>query len=312
MNNKLLWSLILLVLTVLVTAFESEAQSSDQAYLIRSFDVHNPELIDVQTSGGFIRVLGSDRDDVRVEMYVRRGGRYLDDTDITLDNYDIEIEQVGNRIKAHANRESGSGWRFWRSENHVSISFIVHTPRITNVEGGTSGGSVTAENLEGRVRLRTSGGSMTLKQLTGLVEARTSGGSISVENSEGEIHARTSGGGITVSNSEGILEFRTSGGSIQLNDVDGTVTARTSGGSINAKTNHVGDHLDLRTSGGSITVTVPGGTGYELDLSGTRVQAELQNFSGEVERNRVNGTIGNGGPVIRARTSGGTVRVNYF
>jgi hypothetical protein len=312
MSKNIFWTYFVLISTVMLFAVESKAQRSDQAYLVRSFDVSNPELLDIQTSGGFIRVLGSERDDVSVEMYVRRGGQYLDDTDITLDHYDIEIEQVGNRIKVHANRESGSGWRFWRNENYASISFIIHTPRITNVDAGTSGGSVTAENLEGRVQLRTSGGSMTLKELTGLVEARTSGGSISVEHSEGEIHARTSGGGITVSNSQGILEFRTSGGSIQLNDVDGTVTARTSGGSINAKSNHVGDHLDLRTSGGSITVTVPGGTGYELDLSGTRVQAELQNFSGEVERNRVSGTIGNGGPVIRARTSGGTVRVNYF
>jgi hypothetical protein len=312
MNRKFLVLLISVILTLFVLAEVSEAQRSDQAYLIRSFDVSNPELIDVQTSGGFVRVLGSEREDVRVEMYVQRSGRYLDDTDVTLDGYDINIEQDGNRIIVHASRESGSGWRFWRGDTFASVSFVVHTPWVTNVDARTSGGSVTAENLEGKIDLRTSGGSMSLKKLKGLVEAQTSGGSITVEESEGEILARTSGGGISASNSQGILEFRTSGGSIQLNDVDGTITARTSGGSINARANSVGDHLDLRTSGGSITISVPGNTGYDLDLSGTRVQTELQNFSGEVERNRVTGTIRDGGPSIRARTSGGTIRVNYI
>jgi len=288
------------------------AQQADQAYLIRSFDLGHPELIDIKTSGGSIQVKGSDREDVRVEMYVRQNNRYLDDSDTSLDDFRIEIEQDGSIVRAHASRESGSGWRLFRGGSNISISFIVYSPRETGVDVNTSGGSVSAENLEGQIQLRTSGGSVTMQSLKGMVNAKTSGGSISFEDIEGELNAGTSGGSIRASNSNGKLDLRTSGGSIRLDQVGGSVTARTSGGSISAKIHHVGEQVDLQTSGGSISIDIPGLTGYELDLSGTRVQTELRNFSGEVERNRIKGVINNGGPLIKARTSGGTVRINYL
>ena len=302
----------LLIISVGFLIETADAQRADQAYLIRTIDVSNPDLLDIRTSGGFVQVKGSDRDDVRVEMYVRRGGRYLDDTDTSLDGYEIEIEQIGNKMKAHANRESGGTWRFWRSDSNVSISFIVYSPGVTGVDARTSGGHISAENFEGHIQMRTSGGNISLKDLKGEIDARTSGGGISIENIEGKLDARTSGGTITASKSNGTLDLRTSGGSIRLDEIGGTITARTSGGSIHTKMFQVGDHVELRTSGGSITIAIPEGNGYELDLQGSRVHTELRNFSGEVERNKVKGVINDGGPVIRARTSGGSVRINYI
>ncbi|MEX0770498.1 MAG: DUF4097 family beta strand repeat-containing protein [Balneolaceae bacterium] len=298
-------------MAIILSAVPVEAQRSDQAYMIRTFDVSQPELIDVNTSGGFVRVYGSDREDVRVEMFVRRNNRYLDDTDISLDDFEIEIDRRGNTIIAHSKRKSG-GWRLWGGNSNISVSFVVYTPRATHLDARTSGGSMVANNLEGDLQLRTSGGSLTLESLAGKIAARTSGGSITVKDSRGEIDTRTSGGSIHVDRAEGNLDFRTSGGSIRLAEITGTVSARTSGGSINAKLMQVGESVDLSTSGGSITIDLPGDMGYDLDLSGNRVRTELRNFSGEVERNRVVGSINNGGPTIRARTSGGTVRINYL
>jgi hypothetical protein len=302
----------LLIISVGFLIETADAQRADQAYLIRTFDLSSPDLLDIRTSGGFVQVKGSDRNDVRVEMYVRRGGRYLDDTDTRLDEFEIEIEQIENKVRAHATRESGGIWRSWRSDANISISFIVYSPRVTGVDARTSGGNISAEHLAGHIQLHTSGGNVSLKDLNGEIDARTSGGGISIENIEGKLDARTSGGTITASNSNGSLDLRTSGGSIRLDEIGGTISARTSGGSINAKLFHVGDHVDLRTSGGSITIAIPESNGYELDLQGSRVHTALRNFSGEVERNKVKGLINDGGPVIRARTSGGSVRINYI
>lgn len=309
---KFLSPVLFLLFCLFVSTETADSQRSDQAYLVRTFDLNEPDLIDIRTSGGFIEIRGSDRSDVRVEMYVRRSGRYLDETDTSLEGYTIEVEQVGNNVRAYASRESGSNWRFWRNDSNLSVSFIIHSPRVTQVEARTSGGSITAENLEGQSQLRTSGGNVTLANLKGSIDARTSGGSINIEHVEGELEARTSGGSISGSSSNGILNLRTSGGSISLSDIGGSVSARTSGGSIRANLHHVGELVELHTSGGSITIDIPEGNGYELDLRGTRVQTELHNFSGEVERNSVKGIINNGGPLIRASTSGGTVRINYL
>lgn len=72
-----------------------------------------------------------------------------------------------------------------------------------------------------------------------------------------------------------------------------------------------GGMLDVRTSGGHVTVSVPGGVGYDLELRGSRVRSDLANFSGQLERDEVEGTVNGGGARLFARTSGGTVRLNF-
>ncbi len=144
------------------------------------------------------------------------------------------------------------------------------------------------------------------------MEIRTSGGSISLMDIEGSANARTSGGRIKVESITGDIDVRTSGGSISLEGINGSVDASTSGGSINAEVTSPNKFIDLRTSGGSITVTVPKGRGYNLDLDGNRVRADLENFKGEIEKDEVKGSLNGGGVRIKARTSGGSVRLNYI
>ncbi|MEX2600890.1 MAG: DUF4097 family beta strand repeat-containing protein [Balneolaceae bacterium] len=285
-------------------------QETDQAWTVKTFDSDRIEQVDVSTSGGFIRIYGADQEQARVEMYVRRNNRYLSQGDISLDDYEIEIEQVGNTLRAHANRESRQ-WRLWGDRINISVSFIVYTPRAVSVDARTSGGSMAASNITGEVQLRTSGGSISVAQLNGVLEAHTSGGSIEISSSRGEIHGRTSGGTVRLSDVEGMIDVRTSGGSIRLQDIAGQISARTSGGSINAQILDVSESVDLRTSGGSITVSIPGGTGYDLELRGNRVRTELVNFTGEAERDRIRGSVFGGGPAIHARTSGGSVRLQF-
>lgn len=143
------------------------------------------------------------------------------------------------------------------------------------------------------------------------VKINTSGGHIEILNSNGNAEARTSGGHIDAENTQGDLNLRTSGGHISLKDVQGAVSGRTSGGSITANLLEVTGRLDLRTSGGSIKVKVPSETGYDLNLKGNRVNVRLQNFTGDSERGRIIGEMNGGGHSIQARTSGGSVNVEF-
>jgi hypothetical protein len=307
--NSLLKTISAAVL-ILFSATAIFAQSSSDAYEIYTFSSPESVNADVKTSGGSIEFMGTESDEIRVEMYVRRSGRYMSKSDTNLDEFDLDVDLRGSSLTAHASRKSGNrGW--FNSNNMMSISFKVYLPKNSMVKGVTSGGSVAAENLNGTVELRTSGGTVRLTGISGTVDARTSGGSINITDVDGSIDARTSGGSMRATNAHGIINLRTSGGSITITDCSGQVDAHTSGGSIRADLEEVSERLNLRTSGGSITMTIPGGRGYNLDLSGNGVRAELINFSGTSERNRISGTVHGGGPEISARTSGGTVRVNY-
>lgn len=309
MKTEKIQKLILLALLFLFPNLAA-SQQAHQAWKVESFDSGRIEQVDVSTSGGFIRIIGSDQGDARVEMYVRRNNRYLSEGDVSLEDFEIEIEQVGSTLRAHANRES-EGWRFWGSRDNISVSFILYTPRAVTVDARTSGGSMSASTITGEVQLRTSGGSISTDQINGVLDARTSGGSIEISSSRGDIHGRTSGGAVRLNDVEGRIDVRTSGGSIRLQDIAGRITAHTSGGSIHASILDVSESVDLSTSGGSITVGIPGGTGYDLELRGNRVRTELVNFTGEAERDRIRGSVFGGGPAIHARTSGGTVRLQF-
>ena len=285
------------------------AQSTDDAYKIERFAVNDGVEISVETSGGSIDVIGKDTDEVTVEMYVRKRNRYVQADDEDLKGWDILIFESDNKVTVHAKRENSRNWNWNR--NTPSISFVVYAPKRSTSEVRTSGGSIELTNLEGKQSGRTSGGSIRAESINGDLDIRTSGGSITLYEITGTTEARTSGGRIKAENVDGDLDVKTSGGSISLEGISGSVDASTSGGSINAEVTQPSDYINLRTSGGSITVTVPEEKGYDLDLDGNRVRAELKNFTGEYERDEVRGTVNGGGVKIKAKTSGGSIRLNY-
>lgn len=298
---------------VMVLSFmcAADAQNSDRAYRIETFNTNDAPSVNIATSGGSISVIGENSDQVRVEMYVRRNGRYMDPSDTDLSDFDIEIDSNGSTVVAEAERKRGGGWNLFGSSRNISISFVVYAPQYSSISGHTSGGSVSAENISNIVSLRTSGGSVNLKNLEGEIDARTSGGSINIENVAGTLSGRTSGGSVSAYNVEGVADLRTSGGSIRLENISAKMSARTSGGSIRGDFLTIVDDIDLQTSGGSITIDIRNASDFNLDLRGNRVNTELRNFTGEFERNHIEGRIGNGGPMITARTSGGSVNLDY-
>ncbi|MEX0720495.1 MAG: hypothetical protein WD059_07490 [Balneolaceae bacterium] len=313
-ENRYKWSVALttfiffvLLLAAVKTGY---AQSKDEAYTVENFNTSGDVNLEVQTSGGSIKVIGSSNGEVSVEMYVRHRGKYIAPGEAKLDDYEIDISQSGNTIKAISKRESRGGW-IWNRDGY-SISFIVYTPNETRTRLKTSGGSLTAKNLTGSQELRTSGGSITTEGIVGKQLLKTSGGSINITDTQGEVEANTSGGRIIAKSVVGGMDARTSGGSITLEGMEGNVSAKTSGGSIRAEILSPHDFIELRTSGGSIGITVPKENGYTLDLDGSRVRTELINFNGESERDEIRGKMNGGGTVVRAKTSGGSVTMNYL
>lgn len=309
---KVTIAFILSFLIMLFVVFTASAHTltKDDPYRVEEFSLSGAGNLQVRTSGGHIAVKASGSNRVRVEMYVRKNGRDLSPSDTDLDEFDIEISQSGNTVKAYAKRDNDRGWKFWNN-NNISVSFVIYTPREMSTDLKTSGGHIETRGLRGNQQISTSGGHLELANLMGTVDARTSGGHINIKDFEGEMKARTSGGHIEVQNAEGSINLRTSGGHIDLERISGTVEASTSGGSISADIASVGQFIDLRTSGGNVNISVPAGIGLDLDLKGSRVRTELKNFSGEVERDEVEGSVNGGGPKISARTSGGTVRISF-
>ena len=292
--------------------FSALAYANDDPYLTKTFTLDGPGKLEVNTSGGNIDVVGSSGNQVTVEMYVKPNGGWSlfgsndGDVEEALEDYTIDVRQDGFKVIATAERQ-GSNW----GNSKVSISFKVMVPTSMSCGLSTSGGSISVADVEGEHDIRTSGGSLNFDHLSGTTKAHTSGGSINVNDYQGQLDANTSGGSIRVDGSEGEAVLETSGGSIQLENIRGSLEASTSGGSIRANVEELGKFLTLKTSGGGITATIPGGQGLDLDLSGNRVNTKLVNFTGESDKNSINGSVNGGGVPVSLHTSGGSVTLEY-
>ena len=206
------------------------------------------------------------------------------------------------------------------------ISFKVFVPKNTSSALSTSGGNIHLQNLNGLQDFATSGGSLRLQHVSGKVKGRTSGGSIQADNCWGDINLATSGGSFDLNSLEGIVNANTSGGSIRAKNIKGEFISHTSGGSVwlsdlscSLETSTSGGHIDVAikeygkyvridNSGGNIYVQLPKRKGVDLNLEGQRVHTTaLSSFSGNIEKDKIKGTLNGGGIPVRIKTSSGRI-----
>ena len=222
----------------------------------------------------------------------------------------IEISNSPDSVSIRAVRPSALhgnwGAKFFLKAPRRAVLDLIRTSngsiRVTEGSGPsrlrTSNGSIRIQGFEGELDAQTSNGPVELVDVTGDVVSRTSNGPVHVENLRGSLQATSSNGGITVSmasSSDRTLRLETSNGG-----VDVTLPAKFT------------SDVRINTSNSGITLHLP------PDMNG-RVLARTNNASvssdfqvrmqGEFSKGRMDGVIGNGGPLLDLTTSNGGIRL---
>lgn len=259
----------------------------------------------LQTDGGAVTVVGQDRSTVKIVITTE-----LKDPE---SDYSFTYDTTPQQVKLVVKRRGGAVGGWFGSWSGKNLSFRVEMPRSASCTVSTAGGPIRAEGLAAGADLSTSGGPVTVQRVTGTVKADTSGGPIEIEEVDGTVNADTSGGPIRISKVTGDISADTSGGGIEISEAGGRVDADTSGGPISvrfAAANFKGGSLD--TSGGGITIEVDPAAKLSLDAStsGGSVSCDLPvTVVGDRERSELKGDINGGGALLRARSSGGGIRI---
>jgi len=306
------------------------AQDGKTPTITKSFELNQPGTLNSKSSGGGIIVKTHNEDKVEVQVFVRKNGKILSPSDPSvadvLEDFDFEIEKNGSVITAIAERKTN-----FRIFNNVGIYFTIIVPREMSCNVSSSGGGLKISGVAGTHNFKSSGGSVYLENTAGTTKAKSSGGRVKAMKHKGDIHLSSSGGGVTLDNAYGSVYAHSSGGGVKLNnihgDVDagssgggvsvsgecGYVKAKSSGGSVRVNISNLSKELHLQSSGGGVDAIIQNGDklGLDLDLSSSRVKIDLRNFSGRSEKNRVKGTMNEGGIPVYMRASGGSVKVRY-
>ncbi len=284
---------------------------------------------DVETAGGSINVSG-----LTGTVQVRTAGGGLNLSDITGDltartaGGGVNLSNIDGQVEA---RTAGGGINVEEVTGRLNVATSGGGINIVGVESDvtaqTSGGGVHIERVSGRVSARTAGGDMTVREATREVDVQTSGGDIELRSIGGRVSARTAGGDIEGRDLGGQVSAETSAGDIELDEVRGGVQARTSVGDIDVAVtlqDFSQDYpMSLETTHGDITLMLPPtlpasidarvrslGGGWDRDdiYSDFALAREGPRARGSGDL-RSYGDINGGGPPIRLRTSGGSIRI---
>ena len=208
---------------------------------------------------------------------------------------------------------------------------------VLRIDGGQNGGvEVIGWEEDGvlvRARVWTRAGSEADAQaLAGEVEVITSGGRIRAEGPrtgrreswgvsfevytpyDSDLDLEANNGGISISDVRGEIAFRTQNGGVHLDGVGGDVRGRTQNGGL--KVELAGDRwdgtaLDVETQNGGVTIDVPQGYSAEFETGTVNGGIDLAfpiTVSGRL-RSNIHTTLGDGGPLVRVKTTNGGVKV---
>jgi DUF4097 and DUF4098 domain-containing protein YvlB len=187
--------------------------------------------------------------------------------------------------------------------------------RVTARVQTQAGNAGAARDLAGDVDVRLARGEL---RATGPRSSGRTNWSVSVRVQVPEgtaIEARTTNGSITVASTSAPVQARTTNGSIRLSDLVGRVDARSTNGTIHAAFRQGSAPLEgvqLRTTNGAIRLQLPDQASAQLHLSTTNgsINTELPiQVQGRVSRRSLTGTLGSGGPEVRAATTNGSIHI---
>jgi hypothetical protein len=132
-----------------------------------------------------------------------------------------------------------------------------------------------------------------------------------------DLRLETRNGGIAIEGIRGDLDFETTNGGLNLDDVAGNVLGRTTNGGVDVTLTGAawdGDALDLKTTNGGVRLHVPSDYSARLEAGTVNGGVHIDfpvTVQGRIGR-EISTTLGEGGPLVRVKTTNGGVRVKSY
>ncbi len=265
--------------------------------------------LDVDNTNGSIDIAGWDRNTIEIS-----GTKYAPSDD-RLREVQIKVDVSGNTALIHTEApkdffHGGFGARY-----------SIRVPReITLSRAQTTNGSLSVEDLEGGGRVTTTNGRISMARDSGDYEVHTTNGTIDMEECSGVERAETTNGGVRGRLKQGAIEAESTNGGIDLTILkpqDGKrIRVTTTNGSINlSMAEFHSNPISAETTHGHVTLRLPGDTNAELSATNSfsSITTDLPLTSTEeMRKHDVKGKLGNGGALISANTSSGSIHIEKY
>jgi DUF4097 and DUF4098 domain-containing protein YvlB len=273
----------------------------------RTFDVGASPALEVTTGRGKIAVRsgGQGRIVVRGTVTVRVGGDVPTDALAIAQRIaaDPPIQHTGDLVALTTPTDS-------RERRAVTVSYEVEVPPSSRVTTTSESGESSIAAIDGPVSVQTQSATISVVRTAGETTVVTGSGAVLVDDVTGDVSVKTSSSGITARAVRGGLRVETGSGAVDV--------SLTGAGPVHVRTRSSGVQLrglagatDVETGSGRITVALSPTAALRVDLT-TRsgsIDVKTVGVLGTIDKRRVVGTIGAGGPDVTLVSRSGSIRI---
>ncbi|UCH83237.1 MAG: DUF4097 family beta strand repeat protein [Candidatus Latescibacterota bacterium] len=324
------FAVIALMVTLSCPAFSADNRSPDPEDLVYSeeFALSPAGKLSIDVDDMDIRVETGTGAPGRVEVYIT--GRDRDKAEEWLERSKFEARLDGNHLLVQSRDPDSAIFGFGNLFDNMRVLAVVSIPKQIAIDIRTEDGDVRIGEIKGDARVITEDGDLDL--------AGIHGGTIEIDSEDGDIDAESlTADDVTISTEDGDVDIdviqseglrvSSSDGDIKLAKIDGGVTfVETSDGDIEFAVSGTrlkvrcsdgdltatllsGIEADIKTSDGDVDLYIPKGTAADIDLRGGSVSVRDVSVKGSVTDETIQGSINEGGPLIRVRTDDGSIRI---
>ena len=265
---KLVIVLLAAALATLAQAQESKV-FQDGRYWVEetSGSINSARNLKVVADAGAVKVQGAGQPNVTYVIRKRVAAGSEQEARRQFDKFRVSASSNGDTavIKGTCMNDNG--------RSRLSVNYEIVTPQnLALVYTRSGGGSLSVNNINGRVDGETGGGDIRLDAINGPVSATSGGGTIDIGTVGGDLHVETGGGDIRVRMANGELNAQSGGGNIWIESTARNAEVETGGGAI--QIHKTGGALRAESGGGDIEIgDVGGAASVETGGGGIRVSS---------------------------------------
>jgi DUF4097 and DUF4098 domain-containing protein YvlB len=296
----------------------------------KTLNVSGKPDVEIQTGSGNITVRVGNASTVQVNAKIHASESWFGDGGMSASERVKRIEQ-DPPVKQNGNMISIGRIEERELRNHVSIDYEVTVPAGSSINSRTGSGDQDINGVNGALRATTGSGNIRVDSVTGDPRLETGSGDIKIDAVKGRLYAHTGSGNITAKSVDGGLNAETGSGDIEYyQTAAGTVLAHTGSGNIRLHgvkggvEAHTGSGdvdidgeatsaWDVETGSGNLNLRLPQNAAFDLRAQSSSGSIQMNRpvtVQGILKRNRVEGKVGNGGPLLSLHTGSGDIRID--
>lgn len=264
----------------------SEAAEGEETLRL---EIPSKNAVHIHNANGRTAIIGEERSDIEVTAIKQARAECPIAAQELIGTMGVSAEVVAGILEIDV--EIPSKWN-----RHGRVALMIRMPNQVRIEVSSSNGKVNVCGMRADVL------------------ARSGNGSVSIQDVIGNLTLSAANAKVCCRQTCGWLEARSSNGNVELHDHTGGIDAMTSNGSIRASLSKLSDAgVKLATSNGRIVINLPQNLDAEMDVRVDNgvIRNDRANEPGIIHSaGRVRGILGQGGPMIKLRTSNGTVSIH--